>query len=336
MKTLNIIFIASLFIGCTANSPSVEKSITSKISQRFDGYFIDINANESLLLQELPKDFTSEYSEAKLICHQIADNTDIVVSDSVKTNENLHAKFFNDTIIIVPTDKNIWLYNLKQKRFFDKLTKLQPAEYILAFNITQDKQKVAFIVFNSIDSKFKAYSLDLMTNTLSSVEHVINNEEEDGDYFCSIYTTTNHIIFNLNNYLYVFANGSKEDNLLTNQLSYNAYGRYLFAVDLNNVIFIEGYDNNTIIKAYDLSNGAMKQVGLKSNVPKKYNSNTVFLNTIVYNSQFHAQLFLDTPYLFENNNFSKQEDFVGFKGSQIKIKRIIENNKESFTIQTIE
>lgn len=75
----------------------------------------------------------------------------------------------------------------------------------------------------------------------------------------------------------------------------------MFAIDINNVIFIEGYDNKTSIKSYNLENGALKQIGFKLNVPMEYDIKIITLNTIMYDNQYKIQLYYDAPYLYLNN-----------------------------------
>ena len=333
MKLQIFILFTCFCVICSIRCLSLNNFQDSLIFKQFEGILIDVNSNESLILYELPDAFSSEYSKGKLICHQIATNNDIIISDSVKIYENLHAKFLNDTIVIVTTEKNIWLYNLKQKKYFDKLTNLKSYEYVLAFNISQDKHEIIFIVFNSKDLKFQIYCLDFKKHTLIKTEHNINAlEYSDEEYYCSIFMYNNYILFNIQNNLYILKKGANKDTLITNQLSFNASGVYLYAVDLNNIIFIEGYDDRTKIKSYDLKDGLVKQINFNLKIPIKYNEKIIILSSVIINNQYKIQLLSDFPYFYENNNFFKQQDLIIFKGAHLIIKRNINKNKDAFSV----
>lgn len=202
MNVRILILFTCLFIGCTTKSPTRNNTKELEIVKQFDGNLIDVNADESLILYEIPKDSSSEFTKAKLICHQIATNNEIIISDSIVYYGDLHAKFFNDTIVIVPTDKDIWLYNLKQQKYFENLTNLKPDEYVFTFNISKDKQTIAFIVgIQKEEHKFKTYYLDLKTKTLIKDDFTITDNSVEDWIYCSIYIINNHILFSIDNNL---------------------------------------------------------------------------------------------------------------------------------------
>jgi WD40 repeat protein len=339
MKIVNLACAMCLFASCTFTGKSEstagnnENTIGAhEVDVQLVGSVVDVSVDENLILYEVPTDFTSEYSDVKLICYDIASKTSIQLSDSLKSNENLHSKFFNDTIVIVPSSNDVYLYNLRQRKYFDKLTNLHVNEYIYAFNINPERNKIAFIVFSSIEARFKIYCLDLVTNILSSVDHSLAEGYGDAEYFCSVHVFDEHVIYSLNSMLYRFDVESGVDQLLSSCLSFNAYGSYLFSVGSDGVVFIEGYDSNTKIKLCKLSSGNIDLAGLDVRVPSKYDEKIIMLNTIGYDDKYVVQLCLDSAYLFLNGNFYVQKDCLSFKGQKRVIKQVHDNVKDGFLI----
>jgi len=234
-----IFFIFLLCSGChggnvTANSETIINSNFGDTLFKI-GYYNSLSKSEKLVLYKTEYPSKGGESIGDLKIWNIITNREFVLFDSIPTNIS-NAVFVSDSLILVPTDNNILLYDIGEHLVKSKLLNLNKGDFLLGFALEPNKKSFASVLVNFKSKSSELITFNLETNKKKSI--ILPFDFESSEYYpdAIFYWTESGIVVSLQNYLVLYNPFTEKIATISDSLEHHSDNSKFFVSD-SNIVF---------------------------------------------------------------------------------------------------